>query len=113
MTTNQISYIIEELLEDNMDSMTKLSKCKYFTFSKMENKFCGNNNTLFRFNSTTEMVECYPCRKINENKINGSLEVVEITNGDTKEYFELIKDGDGFLYDSYTFAEIILFKLAV
>lgn len=114
MTKAQIEKIVVDYLDDKVNTLTRLSKCNYFTFSKMEHKFCGSDNMLFYFDTNLDIVECYPCKRINPNKVQGTVSATVITDNGVDYYYELLKDASGnTIYDSYTFDEIILFKLAV
>lgn len=72
MTKAQIASVLSSLGE-SQDSMINFegSGLNYINFTKYENRFVMpadlNNQLLFKFNSTTEMVEVYPCQ-IREGK---------------------------------------------
>lgn len=107
MTTDQVKYVVEDLLEDKMDAITPLSKCLYLVLTKQECKFVRLKNYLFNFDSTNEVLRVYPYR------------IVKETPTDNSNYFEAngviyecMQDDDGnVLCDVYPFDQIISFKL--
>jgi hypothetical protein len=108
MTKTQVNYIITTILEDKVNSYTKLDKCKYITMSKPENIYCGKDTLLVYFDMDNELLITYPCRKVNNIPSTGI--TIQINN---ENYQILTDENSNALSTHYPFSEIIIFKLAV
>ena len=105
MTKEQIKYIVEDLLDDAVDTMTPLSKCAYITLTKQENQFIRLKDKHVYFDTTNEILRVYPVRKV--SSIPNHSNYIEV-NGS---YYEYLNDADGLAgCDYYPFDQIIIFK---
>lgn len=109
MTKDQIKYILKDICGEDINIYTRLDKCKYFTFSTAETKFCGTDTTLFYFDYDNELVFCHPARKIT-GSIPSSGIIINIKGTN----YELLSNEDSnALVDYYPFDEISLFKMVI
>ena len=75
MTVTEIKYIIQTSLGEPLDMITPLKSVSNIKITSHEIRFPDEKTTRFKFNTSTEMLECYICReytgKIPETWVEG------------------------------------------
>ena len=67
MTTSEIKYIIKDILGEPLDKITPLNSVSNIKITSHEVKYIDGNSARFKFNTSTEMLECYCCREYKAN----------------------------------------------
>lgn len=111
MTKEQIKYIVEDVLEDNLDRVTPLLSARYITLTKFENKYINVNSLRVKFDTTNEVLECYYVEKYT-GEIPASWVVgknYDTINGVNYKY--LMDRDENPIIDYYDFSAVMLFAL--
>lgn len=105
MTKAEIKYVLEACNE-KLDVLTPLLNIRYITITKLEHKVCQVNEWRFYFDSSNEVLLCYPV-----DEYFGDVSKLSEDDYDTydgKNYIYL-KDSDGNkLVDCYDFETIAI-----
>ena len=112
MTKNHINYIVETILNDNLDEYTPLLNNFSIVISKEENLYTDISRYRMKFNSDHELIERINVRKysedINDVPKHGNYDVVSENGKDV--VYEYITDKNGnVLTDYYSYDAVIMF----
>lgn len=105
MTKTQITYIIETLLDDAVNTITPLRNCEYFIIGKQETKFVKHSRYHYYFDTTNELVRIMPYRVVQSIPEHSNYK--QINNV----IYEYMTDDNGLCCDIYPFSEILMFKV--
>lgn len=114
MTSNQVKYIVKDLLGESMDTWTYLPNVKCINLSKQEKKICDKRFHRFYFNSAHDLLECKYVKEFSRNgeiPASGAYDIILDSDG-TEVIYQILTDDDGNqLIDTYTFESILLFEI--
>ena len=109
MTTSEIKYIINETLGEAIDVITPLNSVAYIKISSHELKVSNVKSMRFKFNTKTEMLECYPCKEYNGEIPSSWKEGIHYDTFNNKIYKYMIDSKTLDVYkDIYDFSAITL-----
>jgi len=107
MNKSTIKYIIENILDDELNIITPLSNCAYIVITKQECKFLKTHDYHFMFDHDNELLRVYPVR-LRHNQPEDGIYYINIDNI----YYEYLTDNDGNpVCDYYPYDQIQIFKL--
>lgn len=104
MTTSQIKYIVNTVLEDTTDDFTLLDKCKYLIIDTFYAKY-GDKQTMFYFDTTNEILSLYECKEVKRVPSHENYKIIDST------IYELQYNADGIVGEHYCFNDITSFTL--
>ena len=108
MNKTTVKYIVENILNDELDTITPLSECAYIVIMKQECKFLKTHDYHFMFDQDNEILRVYPVR-LRHNKPNDEIYSIGPIN---EIYYEYLTDTDGNpVCDYYPYDQIKIFKL--
>ena len=105
MTTEEIEYIFNEIGEST-DIITPLLGVQYLTFSKLETRTPEIENWRFNFDTTNEVVWCYPVREYKGDVSKLEEDTYDIYND--KYYKYLLNENGEKLADCFDFETLVI-----
>ena len=113
MTKSQITYIVTNVLKDEMDAITPLSNCIYFVANKQEIRFPVGKKHHYYFDSTNELVRIMPFRIYStDGKTPWHENYITVNTDSGKIVYEYLTDSNGdMICDYLEFASIAAFKV--